>query len=161
MAHKNGQSFPIIIAAAAVMMAAAVSCSSMEFPDSSAEFISAGDAISTFTASGTVYSVDEEPPCPISGIRVVMTSYKREDTEKQTPIARDTTYTDECGNFKSVLETDDGLFYSLMAEDIDGEANGGCFSKAYIDKIWPGNVSRLDNQHFYLSTLSASIPLSL
>ena len=135
----------ITIIAAASILVAAVSCSKESFGDRI-------DDETVFTASGTVHVEDNgnARPAPISGIRVVMTSYNLIDLLKVCPIERDTVITDKRGRYETTLGRSAHIYYDLVAEDTDGEDNGGEFETYHMDKIVPGKESRLDNILLYM-----------
>jgi len=124
-------------------MAVAVSCMSMDMDRFG------GD--DTLSLSGSVYSKETSTPAPINGIRVIVNSYNRKDTDKTTAITRDTVYTDETGNYAVDSYHIRNSFYVIEAHDIDGEENGGQYNPGALQIVIGNNCRSMEHQDFYLS----------
>jgi len=103
-----------------------------------------GDRENVLIVTGTAY--DSETLKPVQGIRIIMNSYETADTEKSTRIESDTTYTAVDGQYESVLEKANGLYYDIVAEDVDGKYQTSGFDHI----VARDKTNKLSNQDIYL-----------
>lgn len=95
---------------------------------------------------GAVYDKSPEKT-PLKGIKVVMSSYLKDDAKQETPAETDTMFTNSSGVFEFVWKKFSFMHvYVLEAQDIDGEENKGSYKKDKIEIL-----IRMDSPSFDLS----------